>query len=218
VYTRSGGAWSQQAKLVGTGAIYFAQQGKSVSLSADGNTAVVGGPSDNGETGAAWVYTRSHDVWSQQTKLVGPDSAAFGCSVSLSADGNTAIAGGPTDNYPLTTGAAWVYTRSGGVWSQQQPKLIGTGAIGSASQGFSVSLSADGNTAIVGGYTDNDLVGAAWVYAQPVFAGTPGKANCTGQSVSALAKQYGGLNNAAEALGYPSVSALQNAIMGYCGD
>ena len=50
----------------------------------------------------------------------------------------------------------------------------------------------------------------------PVFAGTPGKANCDGQSVSALAKQYGGLNNAAAALGYSSVSALQNAIMGFC--
>jgi hypothetical protein len=54
------------------------------------------------------------------------------------------------------------------------------------------------------------------VYAQPVFAGTPGKANCRGQSVSALSKQFGGLNNAAAALGYPSVSALQDAIMAYC--
>ena len=51
----------------------------------------------------------------------------------------------------------------------------------------------------------------------PKFAGTPGKANCHGQSDSALAKQYGGLNNAAAALGYPSVSALQNAIMEFCG-
>jgi len=50
----------------------------------------------------------------------------------------------------------------------------------------------------------------------PRFSGTPGKANCTGQSVSALAKQYGGLNNAAATLGYSSVSALQNAIMEYC--
>jgi uncharacterized phage protein gp47/JayE len=45
-------------------------------------------------------------------------------------------------------------------------------------------------------------VGAAWIFSeQPVFAGTPGKANCHGQNVSALAKQYGGLNNAAAALG-----------------
>ena len=50
----------------------------------------------------------------------------------------------------------------------------------------------------------------------PRFAGTPGKANCHGQSVSALAKQYGGLNNATATLGYSSVSALQNAIMEFC--
>jgi hypothetical protein len=45
-----------------------------------------------------------------------------------------------------------------------------------------------------------------------LFAGTPGKPNCHGQSVSALARQAGGLYNAA-AVGYPSVDALQNAIM-----
>jgi YVTN family beta-propeller protein len=50
----------------------------------------------------------------------------------------------------------------------------------------------------------------------PRFAGTPGKANCHGQSVSALAQQYGGLNNAAAALSFSSVSALQNAIETYC--
>ena len=50
----------------------------------------------------------------------------------------------------------------------------------------------------------------------PVFAGTPGKANCHGQSVSALAKQYGGLNNAAAVLGFDSVKALQAAIQGFC--
>ena len=50
----------------------------------------------------------------------------------------------------------------------------------------------------------------------PRFAGTPGKANCHGESVSALAQQFGGLNNAAAALGFASVSALQDAIMTFC--
>jgi hypothetical protein len=50
----------------------------------------------------------------------------------------------------------------------------------------------------------------------PVFAGTPGKANCHGQSVSALAKQYGGLNGAAAALGFDSANALQGAIDEFC--
>jgi uncharacterized repeat protein (TIGR03803 family) len=49
-----------------------------------------------------------------------------------------------------------------------------------------------------------------------IFAGTPGKPNCFGQSVAALARQYGGLNAAAEALGFPSARALQKAILDFC--
>ena len=167
VYTRSGGVWSQQgSKLVGTGAAGAALQGRSVALSADGNTAVVGGFGDASNGGAAWVYTRSSGVWSQQgLKLVGTGAmgAAYqGISVALSADGNTAVVGGYSDNG--NAGAAWVYTRSGGVWSQQGSKLVGTGAVGAAFQGRSVALSADGNTAVVGGYDDNSNAGAAWVW------------------------------------------------------
>jgi len=50
-----------------------------------------------------------------------------------------------------------------------------------------------------------------------VFAGTPGTANCIGQSVSALAQGFGGLNAAAVTLGFSSVGALQDAIMAFCG-
>ena len=169
VFTRSGGVWTQQGlKLVGTGAVGAANQGHSVALSADGNTAIVGGFLDNGSSGAAWVFTRSGGVWSQQgAKLVGTGAvggANEGVSVALSADGNTAIVGGYIDN--TFTGAAWVFTRSGGVWSQQGAKLVGTGAVGSANQGFSVALSGDGNTAIVGGYRDNGFSGAAWVFSR----------------------------------------------------
>jgi hypothetical protein len=49
-----------------------------------------------------------------------------------------------------------------------------------------------------------------------LFAGTPGQANCAGQSVSTLASQYGGFNAAAAALNFSSVIGLQNAIMGFC--
>jgi Viral BACON domain len=70
--------------------------------------------------------------------------------------------GGFQDN--SNTGAAWVYTRSGGVWTQQGSKLIGTGAVGNAQQSYSVSLSGDGNTAILGGPNDNQGIGAAWVF------------------------------------------------------
>ena len=167
VFTRSGGVWSQQgAKLVGSGAVGNAEQGVSVALSADGNTAIVGGYADNGLTGAAWVFTRSGGVWSQQgAKLVGSGAVGAplqGHSVALSADGNTVIVGGLNDN--AGSGATWIFTRSGGVWTQQGPKLVGSGAVGIANQGQSVALSADGNTAIVGGVADNGAVGATWVF------------------------------------------------------
>jgi hypothetical protein len=117
----------QGSKLVGTGAVGPAEQGWSVALSADGNTAIVGGVADNRAAGAAWVFTRSGDVWTQQgSKLVGSGavgSAGQAVSVGLSDDGNTAIVGGLTDN--KVTGAAWVYTRSGGVWTRAPVQYLG---------------------------------------------------------------------------------------------
>ena len=171
----AGSGRSKASKLVGTGAVGSARQGTSVALSADGNTAIVGGWSDTCKAGAAWVFTRSGGVWTQQgNKLVGSGAvggARQGTSVALSADGNTAIIGGPNDNpwdrsVPFglgPAGAAWVFTRSGGVWTQQGEKLVSTGA-GSARQGISVALSADGNVAIVGGLADDGGVGAASVF------------------------------------------------------
>jgi hypothetical protein len=158
--------WNQQARLFGTGAIGEAAQGVSVALSADGNTALVGGYYDNGGVGATWVFTRiGGTLWSQQAKLVGTGAvggAQQGTSVALSADGNIALVGGASDN--SGAGAAWVFTRSGGVWSQLGSKLVGNDAVGAARQGTSVTLSADGNRAIVGGPYDNSRAGAAWVF------------------------------------------------------
>jgi hypothetical protein len=170
VFTRSAGVWTQQGnKLTGSGAVGDAYQGWSVALSADANTAIVGGWYDNTGVGAQWVYTRSGGVWTQQGgKLVGTGAigtAQQGRSVALSADGNTALVGGPYDS--ATAGAVWEYTRSAGVWSQQGNKLAGTGAAGSAYQGWSVALSPNANTAVVGGYADNNNSGAAWVFTSP---------------------------------------------------
>ncbi|HEV3229542.1 MAG TPA: hypothetical protein VGY97_08715, partial [Solirubrobacteraceae bacterium] len=165
-FTRSGGVWAQQQKLVGTGATGSALLGASAGLSSDGNTAIFGGPFDNTKAGAGWVFTRSGGVWAQQQKLVGTGATGAtgeaGVSAGLSSDGNTAILGAPLDNGGV--GAAWVFTRSGGVWTQQQ-KLVGTGATGATGQaGFSAGLSSDGNTAILGAPSDNSGVGAAWVF------------------------------------------------------
>jgi len=151
----------------------FSHSVDSVALSADGTTLLLGGPFDSGagvDSGAAWVFTRTNGVWTQQgPKLIGADAVRVGLggslqgqSVSLSADGNTALVGGPADN--AVVGAAWVYTRTGGVWTQQGPKLVGTDAVGQSAQGFSVALSADGNIAAIGARSDNELVGAVWIF------------------------------------------------------
>jgi hypothetical protein len=199
VFTQSGGVWTQQgSKLVGSGAIGSAEQGGSVALSADGNTAIVGGLDDGSQAGAAWVFTRSGGVWTAGgTKLplgtgaVG--AASQGTSVALSADGNIAIVGGPGDN--SIVGAAWVFTRSGGgVWTQQGSKLVGSGAAGTSSQGASVTLSADGTTAIVGGPTDNGATGAAWVFTSPShIAGSLTATPTSGAAPLAVAFRANGL-------------------------
>jgi hypothetical protein len=139
------------SRATGTGSLALSdqsiQQGRSVALSADGNTALVGGSNDNQGVGAIWVYTRSGGLWSQQgNKLVGTGAvgtAQQGWSAALSADGDTAIVGGYSDNHDNSgPGAVWVYTRTGGTWSQQGNKLVGSGAVGNALQGTSVALSA----------------------------------------------------------------------------
>ena len=194
IFTRSGGVWSQEgAKLVGSGGTAAADQGYSVALSADGNTAIVGGPDDgaNNAAGAVWVFTRSDGVWSQQgSKLVGSGAvggASQGWSVAVSADGDTALVGGIGDN--SGAGAAWIFARSGGVWSQQGSKLVGSGAVGLAGQGYSVALSGDGNTAIVGGYSDSYPVGAAWVFTRSNGVWTQQGSKLVGSGGSGNAEQ-----------------------------
>ena len=123
----------QGPKLVANDAIGAANQGWSVAISSDGNTAIVGGYADNSNIGAAWVFTRLGSTWSQQgPKLTGAGESGeggFGTSVALSADGNTALIGAPGDNF--RKGAAWVFTRTGSTWTQQGGKLTGGGEIGS---------------------------------------------------------------------------------------
>ncbi|WP_316186622.1 hypothetical protein [Bradyrhizobium sp. SZCCHNRI2014] len=171
----------QGPKLVPSAGNGYPNFGQSVALSADGNTAIVGAPNDDAGIGGAWVFTRTVGVWMQQgPKLVGSGAvgvssprgnrgASQGTSVALSADGNTAIIGGDfdhTSSQDFADGAAWVFTRTAGVWTQEGPKLVGSGAVGGAWQGVSVTLSADGNTAMVGGSNDTKSRGAVWVFAR----------------------------------------------------
>lgn len=152
---------------MGTGNTGASKQGQSVSLSADGNTAVVGGHEDDTNIGAVWVYTRTAGAWAQQgAKLVGTGATGAinqGHSVAVSADGNTFIEGGYNDNGNV--GAIWIYTRTAGAWTQQGAKFSGTGyVVGAVLQGYASAMSADASTVMVGGYADDGFIGATWFF------------------------------------------------------
>ena len=164
VYTRSNGVWTQQGPKLTTdytdGVLV-----SSVSLSRDGNTAAIGGVINDTNGFGVYIFTRSGGVWTQEARLFGTGAvgdATQGCSVSIAGDGNKVIFGGLTDN--SSVGAAWIFSRSGGVWTQTGEKLVGSGAIGPGYQGYSVAFSGDGTTAMVGGPYDNNYYGASWVF------------------------------------------------------
>jgi hypothetical protein len=168
VFVRSGSSWTQQAKLTGTEEAGKSEFGTAVALSADGNTALIGGPEDAFAAGATWTFARSGAAWSQQgPKLKLPQGGAFGVSVALSADGNTALIGAGADEL---SGAAWVFTRSGSTWAQPgeelTPAVIEGVPEGTPLHAFgaSVALSGDGTTALVGAPLDAKAAGAAWAY------------------------------------------------------
>jgi hypothetical protein len=75
-------------------------------------------------------------------------------------DGNTMATGGNVDNNSI--GATWVFVRNSGVWTQQGPKLVGSGYVGQSNQGYAVALK--NNVLVIGGYADNDSIGATWVF------------------------------------------------------
>ena len=181
IFARSGtgSKFTEQTKIIapdetadGSGGAVHANFGWSVALSGDGTTALIGGPLDgaNYDVGAAWVYTGSGSSWTEQAKLVPGDGVpipsfsgggGFGSPLALSADGDTALIGATGDGN--NTGAAWIYTRSGATWTEQK-KIVPSNETGSANFGSGVALSADGNTALIGGDGDNGGDGALWVY------------------------------------------------------
>ena len=175
VYVRSGSAWAQQGPpLSPFDELGNGQFGSDVAISGDGNTVLVGGPSDGAAMnfsfpGAAWVFTRSGSVWTQDgTKLLPSDEnntvrgGSFGTSVALSTDGLSAVIGGIQDNGGR--GAAWAFSSTGNGWAQQGSKLVAPDGATSSSFGSAAALSPNGNTALIGAATDNNGAGAAWVF------------------------------------------------------
>jgi hypothetical protein len=180
-------------KAVPTAASYttYPQFGTAVALSADGSTAVIGGPADSTNAGAIWIFIRTNGVWSQQQKLIGSYAGypQMGKCVAISADGNTVISGGPYDSSSNSNeGAAWIFTRSSGTWTQQQ-KLIPSDASASSNVGTACALSADGNTALIGGSGDTSGQGAFWIFTRSSGSWTQSGYKMVGTSASGTANQ-----------------------------
>ena len=174
VFTRSGTAWTQQQKLTASDGVALDEFGNSVALSGDGNTALIGAPSEtvNGSyyVGAAYVFTRSGTAWTQQQKLTASDGVtddAFGWSVALSGDGNTALIGAPYHTVGTYTlqGVAYAFTYSTATsWTQQQKLTEASNGAAHDYFGYAVALSGDGNTALIGAYGSNDKTGLAYAF------------------------------------------------------
>lgn len=125
-----------------------------VSVSVSGDTALVGAPVDDGERGAAYVFTRVDGAWVEQAKLVASDGRSlrkFGYSVALSGDtavigGTTAVIAGAQVHADPTPGSAYVFERVGDTWFERA-KL--TARNGSTGDDFGNSVAVSGDTVVV---------------------------------------------------------------------
>ncbi|MDA0244329.1 MAG: Ig-like domain-containing protein [Chloroflexi bacterium] len=185
VFTRTGGVWSQQAYLKASNTGARDQFGNAVAI--DGDTVVVGayweessatgvngdqGNNSATKSGAAYVFTRTGGVWSQQAYLKASNTGVddwFGHAVAVEGDtvvvgavweasSATGIDGDQADNSAPKSGAAYVFNHTGGVWSQQAYlKASNTGA----DDQFGASVAVDGDTVVVGAlYEDSNATGS----------------------------------------------------------
>jgi hypothetical protein len=188
VFTRDGGNWSERAKLVAQDGEPWSGFGGAVAL--DAGQAIIGS-SDTGIAGqgAAYVFAGSGSSWTQQAKLTADDAFngdAFGWSVALS--GGTAVVGSLFADLPgvTNTGAAYVYARAAGVWTQQA-KLVADDSSQGAEFGIGVAL--DGTHALVGAEFaagESSWPGAGYVFESAnTCAHAPGE-SFDGVSVPAL--------------------------------
>jgi hypothetical protein len=184
VFTRTAGVWSQQAYLKASNTEMRDEFGHAVSLSGnmlvvgatgeDSNATVVNGNQANNsasQSGAAYVFTRTAGVWSQQAYLKASNTGAgdfFGSSMSASgdtlaigADGESSNAigvnGDQADNSASQSGAAYVFTRTAGVWSQQAYLKASNTEV---DDNFGSSMSVSGDTLVVGAIgEDSNAIG-----------------------------------------------------------
>ena len=165
IFTRVGGTWGQRAKLYASDAAARDFFGCSVALK--GGTALVGAHYDDTaaglNAGSTYVFTGSGSTWTERARLSVTGGVAddhFGSAVALE-DGTALIS---ATGYGSYGGAAYVFTGSGGTWTQRT-KIVAPDVSVSSFFGHAVGLS--GGTALITRLGDDQLTtnaGAAYVY------------------------------------------------------
>ncbi|MDC7126075.1 MAG: FG-GAP repeat protein [Spirochaetales bacterium] len=156
VFTLSDGVWSQSERLQTADVVQGIRFGSSVSISGDSIIvgAINGNNKDNTWPGAAYVFTRSDNTWTEKTTLTLSDSTSevytnFGCSVSIS--GTSAIVGANADNdNGENSGAVYLFEDilSDGSYKTQTIKLKGSDT--NKGNGFGTAVAISDEYAFVG--------------------------------------------------------------------
>ncbi|MCI5132527.1 MAG: hypothetical protein D3904_13690 [Candidatus Electrothrix sp. EH2] len=161
VFTYTSSGWNLQQKLIADDKTVGDFFGCSVAIY--GDTIIIGSRHNDSYEGAAYVFTRTGSVWSQKQKLQAPDRASndyndnFGSTVSIY--GDTAVIG--ATGMSNSNGAAYVFTRTGGVWSPQQKLTADDGAAGDF---FGQAVAIYDDTVVVGVMHDDSEKGATYVF------------------------------------------------------
>jgi len=166
VFTRQHSRWSRQGPRL-TGKEKSGRLGATVALSGDGDTALLGAGGEDGEQGAAWIFTRSRSTWQRRAKLTGRGErglANCGESAALSANGKIALFGCPMENSSglERVGSVWLFSGSGSRWTRRAKLAAAGSSIEDGLFGVSVALSGAGTTALVGVEVDDGGPGTAW--------------------------------------------------------
>lgn len=174
-YVNSGG-WAATSIRAASNPDDSDEFGASVAISGDGNTLAVGAPKEDGsrtgpgatkndnaaDAGAAYVYMRSGIDWTGEVYIKASNTDAgdqFGYSVALSDDGDTLAVGARNeDGGGNKAGAVYIFVRDGGGTWTQQAYLKSSSVEALDEFGYSVALSADGDTLAVGAGEDGNTL------------------------------------------------------------
>ncbi|RYE06716.1 MAG: hypothetical protein EOP51_34290, partial [Sphingobacteriales bacterium] len=189
-YTKNSGSWVQLGTTLNIGS---ASGQPGIAMSADGLRAAIG--QNYAQTnGLASIYRFNGTIWELEATVKGNDfegTPRMGSSLSLNGDGSILILGGPEDN--TNVGAVWAFKRTGTTWTQSRYKIVAPGA-GTAKQGKSVAISADGTSTLIGGPEDGSK-GAAWQFEyqpKPFITGLSASAIRTGSIITITGEDFTG--------------------------